>query len=274
MVLDFMDNASFKYRADRERYEFCEITAFLASIIHNLGTYVIDIGASYGAYTLAAAHLGRFNVCERIIAIEPDRRPYRALCRSIEENGFNDMVQLYQLIASDHEGRETLFVNARSSLSNRSHTVTTAPIRVREEYDVPCTTIDALLSSISVPLNSRFIVKMDIEGNEPRALRGMSRTLARAEGFIVFFEHCPYLIGSAGIDALEYERFLENLQVDMLFQIKDGIRFVPLEGYEGLFESFRGLAAQVETKMDGAGGNYVLCKNMKPDGLRTSEECG
>ena len=272
MTLDFMDNASFKYYTDRERYELCETEAFLASIIHNPGAYVIDIGASYGAFTLAAAYLGRFNVFKKIIAFEPDRRPYEALARSIEKNRVGNMVQLYQLIVGDHEGKETLFVNARSSADNRSHKVTTAPIRVREKYDVPCTTIDTLLSRISIPLDSRFIIKMDIQGNEPRAFRGMSKTLAQAEGFIVFFEHAPYLISSAGIDVAEYIRFLKSLQVDMIFQI--GHDIIPLDGFEGLLESFRDLTAKDETRMQGPYSDYILCKNMKVGGLPILKEYG
>ena len=260
MVLDFTDNASFKYYTDRERYKDIEITLFLNCIMHNPGAYVIDIGANYGAFTLSAAYLGRFNFFKKIIAIEPDRRPYKALCKSIEKNGFSNMVQLYQLIVGDHEGKETLFVNARSSADNRSHKLSTSPIRIREKYDVSCTTIDALLSKISVPLHSKFIIKMDIQGNEPRAFKGLSKTLAQAKGFIVFFEHCPYLIESAGIDIENFISFLKSLQVDMIFQVEDDIVF--LNGIEGLLKSFRSLTTKEKKRMEDAGSNYILCKNM------------
>ncbi len=267
MVLDFMDNASFKYYTDRERYEFCEITAFLGSIIHNPGTYVIDIGANYGAFTLATAQLNRFNIFKKIIAIEPDRRAYQALCKSIEKNHFGNIVQLYQLIIGDYEGQETLFVNARSSADNRSHQVDTAPIRIREQYNVPCKTIDTLLSEISISLNSKFIIKMDIQGNEPRAFRGMSKTLASAEGFIILFEHCPYLIDSAGIDMTEFLSILKSFQIDMIFEVKSD-NIVPLDGFEGLLKSFQDLTTQEETKLQGgACTSYILCKNMNLDGL-------
>jgi hypothetical protein len=62
MILDYRDNASFKYFTDRERYELTEITAFLKAIIYNKGTYVIDVGANYGAFSLAAANLYRFGL--------------------------------------------------------------------------------------------------------------------------------------------------------------------------------------------------------------------
>lgn len=271
MVLDFADNASFKYYTDRERYEYIEITLFLSCIMRNPGAYVIDIGANYGAFTLSAAHLGRFNLFKKIIAIEPDRRPYKALSKSIERNGFSNMVQLYQLIVGDREAKETLFVNARSSADNRSHKMKT-PIRVREKYSVSCTTIDSLLTKISVPLNSKFIIKMDIQGNEPRAFKGMSKILAQAEGFIVFFEHCPYLIESAGIDIEDFIIFLKNLQVDMIFQVEGDI--VLLNGFEGLLKSFRALTKNEETRMEGSGSDYILCKNMDLGNLNILNRLG
>lgn len=272
MVLDFADNASFKYYTDRERYEYIETTFFLGCIIHNPGAYVIDIGANYGAYTLSAAHLGRFNLFKKIIAIEPDRRPYKALSKSIERNGLSNMVQLYQLIAGDRETKETLFVNARSSADNRSHEVKSSPIRIREKYSVSCTTIDTLLTNISVPFNSKFIIKMDIQGNEPRAFMGMSKILVQSEGFIVFFEHCPYLIESAGIDIENFITFLKSLQMDMIFQVEGGI--VPLNGFEGLLKSFRDIPKKEETRMEGSGANYILCKNMDIGELNILNEGG
>jgi FkbM family methyltransferase len=260
MVLDFTDNASFNYYSNRERYEYIAISAFLSCIIRNPDAYVIDVGANYGAFSLVAAHLGRFNVFKKIIAIEPDRRPYNALCKSIEKNGFGNMIQVFQLIVGDYESKETLFVNARSSADNRTHKLSTSPIKIREKYGVTCMTIDALLSKISVPLNSKFIIKLDIQGNEPRAFKGMSKTLAQAEGFVVFFEHCPYLINSAGLDIEDFISFLESLQVGVIFQVEDDI--VPLDGFKGLLKSFRDLTAKEETRMEGSGSNYILCKNM------------
>jgi FkbM family methyltransferase len=272
MVLDFTDNASFKYYTDRERYELDQMTAFLGSIIHNPGAYVIDIGANYGAFTLAAAQFGRFNIFKEIIAIEPDRKAYHALNQSIEKNCLGHVVQLHQLIVGDREGKETLFVNARSSADNRSHQVTTAPISVLEQYEVPCTTIDRLLSENGILLNSKFVIKMDIQGNEPRAFKGMNKTLTQAEGFILFFEHCPYLIESAGIDIREFISTLENLPVDTIFEVKEESNIVPLDGFEGLVCSFQNVMTLEERKLQGACTSYILCRNMNLDGLSILKE--
>jgi FkbM family methyltransferase len=262
MTLDFMDNASFKYFTDHERYERDEISAFLSCVAHNPGSYIIDVGAHYGAYTLSSATLANLNVFEKIIALEPDRRAHGALCKSIDANHFGDAVQLFQVIASDRKGDETLYVNARSSADNRTHRITTAPIKIRSEYRVPCVKIDTLLGDLSVPKASKFIVKMDIQGNEPRALAGMRETLMQAEGFILFFEYSPYLMESAGIVPDDFTEFLRGLQLDLMFEINNEI--VRLDRFDDLAESFRTLAAKKESQMQGAAGNYIVGKKMIP----------
>lgn len=266
MVLDYLDNASFEYYVDRERYEHCETTAFLSSIVRNPGSYVIDIGANFGAFTLAAAHLGRLKVFPQILAFEPDRRPFQALQKSIAVNQFGDLVSLYPMIVGDCDGQETLFVNSRSSADNRTHRVSTAPIDVRDTYQVPSTTIESILAKEVIPLDSQFIIKMDIQGNEALAFRGMVNVLSRAKGFMVFFEHCPYLIRSAGIDLGQYVDFLKQLPFDACFEFVDG-RVVRLKGIDGLVESLQAVERSVETRMEGAGTDYVLAKNMCLTGL-------
>jgi FkbM family methyltransferase len=260
MTLDYSDNASFKYYTDREKYELVEVTAFLNAIVHNPQVCVIDIGANYGAFTLAAAHLYRFNIIEKIIAIEPDIKPYNSLRQSLDKNNFSG-VDLHQLIVGDSYGKENLFINARSSADNRTHGVTTAPIRVQKTYEVKSTTVDILLRESNISLNSKFIIKMDIQGNEPRAIKGMIDTLKSSEGFVLFFEHCPYLIESADLDLSEYVEMLKSLQIDSIYEILSS-EIVMLSGFSQLEDRFNQLINQEETRMQGPAANFVLVKNM------------
>jgi FkbM family methyltransferase len=260
MILDYSDNASFKYYTDRERYELLEVTAFLNAIVHNPRVYVIDIGANYGAFTLAAADLCRFNIIEKIIAIEPDIKPYSSLGQSLNKNNFSS-VDLRQLIVGDSPGKETLFINARSSADNRTHGVTTAPIRIQKTYEVKSTTVDVLLQELGISLISKFIIKMDIQGNEPRAIKGMGATLKSSEGFILFFEHCPYLIESAGLNLVEYVEILRSLKVDSIYEILNS-EIVLLSGFSQLEERFNQLINQEENRMQGPAANFILVKNM------------
>jgi len=260
MVLDYRDNASFKYFVDRDKYELTEITAFLKAILYNKDAYVIDIGANYGAFCLAAASLGRLGLFRKIIAFEPDLRPHNALKKSISKNHFFD-IDLHNLIVSDSSTTEKIFINSRSSADNRTHRVTTAPIKVNNSYEVRSTTLDKFLLLAGIDSKSRFIIKMDIQGNEPRALRGMMSTLLSAEGFILFFEHCPYLIESAGIIEENYIDDLKFLNADFIYEVRSG-SIVSLSSFSLLLTRFQELTSKVETKMQGSGSNFILVKNM------------
>jgi FkbM family methyltransferase len=263
MALDFRDNASFKYYVDREDYERESMAAFLRAIALNPGSTVIDAGANYGAFSLAAAaRLGNLGLIHKIYAIEPDTRAFGALQRSVKINGFSSLVEPMRLILGDRAGEATLYENARSSADNRSHRVGGAGIRVRRSYQVPCVTLDSLVESAGEAGDGTFVVKMDIEGNEFRALRGMVTTLRRCRGFVLLFEHCPYLIESAGLDIDEYHRFLERLGVERWKVVTDK-GLLDLGDFAGFLASVQSLRAQRDPRFPGLAGNYVIARGMK-----------
>lgn len=263
MVLDFSDNASFKYYVDRDRYEYAEVTAFLKGIAMNPGSYIIDVGANFGAFTLAACStFGKLGLYKRLFALEPDPRVFRALSKSVKRNEFSLFAYPMRYVASDRTGQEIFFENSRSSADNRSHRVTTAPIPLRREYAVPAITLDDLLAREDVPSDSKLILKMDIQGNEYRALRGMGKSLSSAKGYLLFFEHAPYLIESAGLNLDDYHSFLRGLRADSMFQItRTGL--AKLDDFDAFLRSVRCSEANYDKRAQGAGGNYVFCKNMR-----------
>lgn len=234
MALDFSDNASFKYASDRAQYESLEIRAFLEAIRSTPDSTVVDLGANYGAYTLAAGNLAKQLGHTTIISIEPDRRPFTALSRSVQLNRLESVCRLFQMIAGDKEGIETLWVNARSSADNRTHSVLTSKIRVRESYTVRSTSIDTLFEEEGIPIDRPLIVKMDIQGNEPRAFYGMANVLAKAPTWLILFEHAPYLIESAGLDVGTFVDYLKHLNVEHAFAVSNDGEFTDLENFDGL----------------------------------------
>lgn len=266
MTLNFFDNASFKYFAERDGYEEHEVLAFLSTVAHNPGSLVIDVGANYGAFTLPAASLAQLNLVDGVMAIEPDRRPFQALERSVKRNGFERVVEMHNVIVGDAQGSETIFVNSRSSADNRTHEVTSAPIRVRSSYDVRCTTVDDLVGERAK--RHKLALKMDIQGNEPRAFRGMRESLKAAPGFALFFEHAPYLIESAGEEVEPYEELLVDLEPEKIYEFGEGDRLIELDGIDGWRESLAALKSRTSKQLQGVGSNYAFLRGMDDVGLR------
>jgi FkbM family methyltransferase len=258
--LDFTDNASLRYFAEGDGYERLTMEAFCGTIARNAPALVVDVGASYGVYTLAAARLAKLGLVSRIVAVEPDRRPFSALKRSVDANGFADVVDLHQVVASDEAGEVMLYTNARSSADNRSHAVRSAPIQVREQRSIPAIPLDELLAS-RVDGNAVMIVKVDVQGNEPRVVRGMLNAMRRASGFALFFECSPYLIESAGNDIAEFARLLGTLGADGAARVMDdGLQPFDAASLEDMFAA---VAEERETNMQGVNADFVLWRNVR-----------
>ncbi len=129
------------------------------------GTVVLDVGANIGIYTLLAAKRGA-----RVFSIEADPDNARDLRRHVEINGFADRVTVFEMAATDRAQTLKLYRSPRNSggstLFGSNHGLA--------EVSVEGRTIDSLnLPPIDV-------CKMDVEGAEPVALKGMSDTLARS----------------------------------------------------------------------------------------------
>jgi FkbM family methyltransferase len=164
-----------------ERKLFCDAIA--------PGCAVLDVGANVGIYTLLAAKRGA-----RVFAIEPDPRNVELLRHHVHLNGFDDRVTIFPIAVGDQEGTVTLFrAPGNSGHSNLFEGVD--PVRV------PCKTIDSLgLPPIDV-------CKMDIEGNELRALQGMEATIQSSPRMKMLTEYCEILGNTAGMMEFICERF-------------------------------------------------------------------
>jgi FkbM family methyltransferase len=135
------------------------------------GSTVLDVGANVGIYTLLAAKRGA-----RVFAIEADPKTAEILRHNIHLNGFDDRVTVFPIAVGEREGTVTLYRFAE----NWGHSnlfAGTDPVAVR------CQAIDSLgLPPIDV-------CKMDIEGSELPALKGMEATIRRSPRMKLLIEY-------------------------------------------------------------------------------------
>ena len=64
-----------------------------------------------------------------------------------------------------------------------------------------------------------LIVKIDVEGSEPDAFRGMEATLKSVNRYQVFFELHPSVLMSLGHDPLQFGRRLFGLGADVVAEV-------------------------------------------------------
>jgi FkbM family methyltransferase len=141
---------------------------------------VFDIGACTGYYTLIASEIVGKN--GKIYAFEPHPVNYKWLKRSIEINSFTNVIPINKAI-SDRNSLIRLFYST-NNISDHSIVFTENRCCV----EVEAITLDEFCKEHQILPD---VVKMDIEGAEFLALRGMEKTIEACENLALFieFEH-------------------------------------------------------------------------------------
>lgn len=165
------------------------------------GDVLYDIGSCVGLYALHAAMLGA-----KVIAFEPDPAYRKRLIRNIKINRLRQMVRFLDYAVSDQKGLITLYTDGVEGNSPSLRQVGS-----RGNVNVKTDAIDNLISKGEIPAPD--IIKLDIEGAEILALRGMKNLLTSQKSprfmFIEFhpdfllnfdssFEECRALVESYG----------------------------------------------------------------------------
>jgi len=178
-------------------------TVALARRIVSRGDVCLDIGAQTGFFTCVLADL--VGPGGKVHAFEPRPSSIELLRRNVEENGWSARVTIDGRAVSSEAGRldfgevSGMYVVSESSEANR--------------HQVEVVAIDDV---IDVPV---AFCKIDVEGHEPRVLRGMERTIDRCSP-VILTEFNQYWLTREGSSASDYARRLRELGYE-LFTIDD-----------------------------------------------------
>jgi FkbM family methyltransferase len=172
----------------------------------------LDIGANLGVFSLRLAPLMRQG---HVHAFEPNPRIHDLFSRSIHLNGYKHLIQVHRVGVSDQDADMVLAVP--DGHAGGGHVVETTA-----NYSGPSISvrrIDDLLSHIS-----RFdLAKIDVEGHELHALRGMSELLGRSPDAVILFEK---LNAHSGIEA-DLLAFFQAF--GMVIHRIDGVHLAPVD---------------------------------------------
>jgi len=182
-----------------------EATALFQRLIRP-GDTVLDLGAHLGVYALLAAR--GVGPGGQVHAFEPNARYADLATRSLSVNGFAGHARVHELALGEAEGQAELVFSW--AWGGGGHVAIDRAEAKPEQERQPCRVI-ALDEMFSDPEFRVDVVKMDIEGAEGRALRGMWRLLERSPNARVMFEFAPGLIAMHGVGAAEMIHLLSEL---------------------------------------------------------------
>lgn len=157
------------------------------------GDVVLDVGANVGLTVLPAAR--RVGASGRVIAVEAGSRVAGLLGRSLALNGVAERVSLHHAAAGEAPGRAVLNIGMTSGHSSLlglpgSEGVEEVEVKPLDELVEPGTRIR--------------LAKIDVEGYEPQAWRGMRRILAENPEMAVLVEFGPEHLKRAGITPADW----------------------------------------------------------------------
>lgn len=192
--------------------EYEKETVRLVKRLIKRGAIALDVGAHVGYYTrILARAVGSSG---RVFAFEPHPETSRLLTKNTMRYR---NVTVFRIAAADEERTLTLYdgqletgmSGLRDLEEYRQHTrqlsVEVTP-RARQGYPfrsftVEARTIDQCLSELGV--TSVNFVKMDIEGAEMKALKGMERLLSASPSVAMVMEFNPRLLQAFGVSPRE-----------------------------------------------------------------------
>ena len=178
------------------------------------GATVFDIGANTGYYTLLFSHLAGAN--GRVYAFEPVPSTRAALERNVARAATSSNVQILPVAVSDHPG-EVLIHVAGAINTGASHVVSAdvddsifssgrKRAGIVQTLALRCVTGDEIWRERGRPAVD--LVKIDIEGHELHALRGMPELLNANDNIVVLVEVRESFLVAGGASAGELFAFM------------------------------------------------------------------
>ncbi len=183
------------------------------------GSVVLDIGANIGYYSLQFAKMvGKEG---KVYAYEPDARNFSLLKNNISE--YEAQIDAFEVAVGEHQG--TLKLYHSDGLNVDHQTYDSGEGRRWTEIQV-VRLDDALPKTLLVNF-----IKIDIQGFDFYAIKGMNELITRSEKLIILGELWPYGLKKSGTSVWDYLAHLEFLGFDIyFFEPLDETKLTLMEG--------------------------------------------
>jgi FkbM family methyltransferase len=149
----------------------------------------VDVGANVGSYSLLVANEYESKAV-KVIAIEAHPGNYKALCRNIQCNKFENLIIPINKVVSDHKGVVALYERSHDGTRVDSEMFSVCNDQLigasnilhpgGNSLEIECDTLDNILLKYRVD-----VIKMDVEGAEVLALKGATKTLEGIRKIVV-----------------------------------------------------------------------------------------
>lgn len=175
----------------------------LLSLPYTDGDIILDIGANIGWYSIVLRNNIKQKV--KIFAFEPEPQNFQLLEKNISNNDVNNIVPVNKAVA-EKTGHSLLFLYYPKN-SGR-HSLLDINPQTKKSIRVETTKLDDFLKNQGIDFQKIKMVKIDIEGYEPFALKGATELLQYLP--YLFIEFSPGLMRNANYDPAKFVKELAD----------------------------------------------------------------
>jgi FkbM family methyltransferase len=162
---------------------------------------VLDIGANIGFYTSLLSDL--IGVGGHVHAFEPDATNFKHLAATA---GHRNNVTLVPKAVSDRSGKLLIYTSPKLNVDHRTYEFE----NYKQAIAVDGVSIDDYLGGGRCRID---FIKMDIQGYELKALRGMEKTIAANPAMVILSEFWPYGFQQCGTSASVVYDYIRSLDL-------------------------------------------------------------
>jgi len=186
------------------------------------GDVVLDIGANIGYYTLLFAR--QVGETGRVFAFEPDPVNFALLKRNVQRNGYENVELIQKAVAARTESMH-LYLNDENRGDHRVYDSHDG----RPSISIEAVSLDDYFKDFDGRIN---FIKMDIQGSEEGALRGMAGLLRRHATVKLLTEFWPVGLHRYGAEAAEFLRMIEQQDFEIHHVNEGAKRLEPVDVHE------------------------------------------
>jgi FkbM family methyltransferase len=218
----FLRHRSFLEEIARGAYEPVTRNILLSAAAS--ADYFIDAGAHIGLYSLLAGRGG--SASPQVLAFEPDPYNCRALRWNLNRN--RRRADVHQAAVSESDGSARMLIS--DGTIGSSLNLGRTRIGGTHLLDVPTVALDSLLQTVDSIESKAFLLKLDVEGAEIRALNGLQSTLRRADRIALICEANPEAMEADGKTTADLVSVLRGAGLQVFAISEAGGGLVPADG--------------------------------------------
>ena len=201
------------YAQQNDPEQVSEFDGFIKS--STPGMVLLDVGAHFGLFSLAALHYGGPQA--KAIAIDPSPIAVNFLNVQAKLNHVEDRLRVIHAAVSDQTGMQSMV--AVGVLASGYYVAPLENCPASELSQIGSITLDAIVDELAVTPTH---LKIDVEGFEAAVLRGGRQTLSQTAGPLLFLELHNEIVRSLGGAPEETLTLLEEYGYDS-FSTAEGV---------------------------------------------------